>query len=284
MEEADALYALAPETFVAARNALAKQLRKESRKLDATTVLALRRPSAAAWALNQVARTEPALVTRAIEAGVELRAASEGAGAGDPSGLRAATKTERQAANEVVQAAAAHLGGRVDAQRSALLATLRVAALDGDVAGQLERGVLSTDHEQPGFGFGLEVDGSPVAPRPARAPKEAAQKKPTLSQAALRVVPDLAPDDDDAAGAEAEAEQAKVAEEQAVAAKAERAAERLRLKERAGRQRTADRLAREAARLVHAAEATEAEAQQARAEADEAVRAAGAAAEAVGRA
>lgn len=282
MEEADELYALAPEAFVAARDALAKRLRKEGRKNDASIVAALRRPSVGAWALNQVARTDPTLAAAAIEAGVRLRTASEGAGEGDPSGLRAATKAERQAANDVVNAAAAHLGDRVDAQRSALLATIRVAALDGDVADQLSRGVLPADQDQPGFGFGLEVDDSPAAPRPTRAPKKTA-KKTSRSKAALRAVPDLESDDDEAA--DAEAKKAKAADEQAAAAtaaKAERTAERLRLKERAGRQRTADRLAREAARLVTAAEAAEAEAQQARAEADQAVEAATTAAEAVG--
>ena len=48
-----ALYALSPAKFVAARDALARQLGAEG-KPDAARVKALRRPTIAAWLLNAV--------------------------------------------------------------------------------------------------------------------------------------------------------------------------------------------------------------------------------------
>ena len=73
VDELDALYGLAPEEFVAARDALARRLRKEGRREEAAEVAARRRPSAAAWALNQVARQAPAVVEAALAAGRALR-------------------------------------------------------------------------------------------------------------------------------------------------------------------------------------------------------------------
>ena len=90
--------------------ALVKELKADGRKDDAAAVAKLRRPSVAAWALNQVAREQPDLVEAAIDAGEQLRAASDAAVAGRPGELRAATAAERTAANAVVKAAAAHLG------------------------------------------------------------------------------------------------------------------------------------------------------------------------------
>jgi hypothetical protein len=245
-DEVDELFGVRPEEFVATRTALAKQLRADGRKDEAAAVAKLRRPSAAAWALNQVARGQPALVAAAIDAGEELRAASERAVAGRPDELRAATAAERAAADAVVKAAAPHLGARADALGPVLLATLRVAALDGAVADELRRGVLVGDHEQPGFGFGLEVDDSPIVRRPPKKPK-------------LRAVPDLAPEPEEDPEAAARATAARAAA---------REAERARRKERAARQRTAERLTKEATRLAKEADDAEAEAQTARSSAD----------------
>jgi hypothetical protein len=52
------LYALAPEEFVAARNARVKELTAAGDKDLAAQVKALRKPTVAIWALNQLSRTE----------------------------------------------------------------------------------------------------------------------------------------------------------------------------------------------------------------------------------
>ncbi|HEY9559126.1 MAG TPA: hypothetical protein VIR58_20485, partial [Acidimicrobiales bacterium] len=175
IESADDLYTLDPSEFVTARNALAKQMRKEGRREDASAVAKLRRPPATAWALNITAREHPDLVVDALEAGQELRAATEAAVGGDASGLRSATASERAAADRLLSAASAHLGdGREGRER--MSATLRAAAVDEDVADQLRRGVLADDHEASGFGFatGFEVGEAPSRPRkaPARTKKK----------------------------------------------------------------------------------------------------------------
>src|SRR3954447_5553923 len=249
------LYALDPSEFTAARNALAKELKAAGDKDGAAAVAKLRKPSAGAWALNRVAREEPDLIEAAIDAGLALRSASDDAMAGDASGLKAATADDRAASAAVVKAASPHLGARTEALRQSLVATLRVAALDRDVARQLRLGILTTELEQPGFGFGVEAGEGPVAPKATKATKAA--KKPKL-----RAVPDLPPDD------EPEKPDPEELERQKAERAAARAEERQRKKELAAAVRNAERLAREATRLAKEADDVEAEAAAARSPAD----------------
>ena len=94
----DGLYALDPGEFVAARNELARRLRKEGQKQLAGEVAKLRRPSPAAWAVNQLARRHGDELERLVRAGEELRAAQERALAGGaPAELRQATRARREA-------------------------------------------------------------------------------------------------------------------------------------------------------------------------------------------
>jgi hypothetical protein len=250
MEPAD-LYALPPDDFTAARNALAKDLKAAGDKDGAAEVSKLRRPSVGAHALNQVAREQPKLIEAALTAGIALREASEAAASGDASGLREATAAERAAAQLVAKAAKPHLGSRGDALVPALLATLRAGALDEDVAEQLRTGTLSSEHEQAGLGFGLEAGGAPAAPRRgAKAtPKKSARPK-------LKVVPDLP-----------EPSPEELAQEKAARAEA-RAAERQHKKDLAAAEKNATRLEREATRLAKEADEAEADAQAARRAAD----------------
>ena len=268
MTGVDELYAVRPEEFVATRNALAKELKAGGAKEDAAAVAKLRRPSPTAWALNQVARNDADLVAAALDAGERLRVASDDAVAGRPEGLREATAAERAAGAAVAKAAGALLGARASSLQNAVLGTLRAAALDATVADELRRGVLTTEHEQSGFGFGLDLGDAPVVERTSRPAKKATPRP------ALRAVPDLEPDD--------EAEDDTAAREEAKAARAAaREAERRRKKEQAARQRTADRLAKEASRLAREADDAEALAVEARQRADDARGRAEQAAEAV---
>ena len=58
------LYALAPDEFVAARNAAAKSSKQAGRKDDAAALAALRKPSVIQHALNQAAHRDPATARR----------------------------------------------------------------------------------------------------------------------------------------------------------------------------------------------------------------------------
>lgn len=281
-DDADALYDLEPSEFTAARNALAKRLRAEKRREEATLVGSLRRPSPAAWALNQVARRSPEVIEAALEAIEALQAATDAAVAGQAGDLRAATAAERAATNEVVDAAREHLTGRTEGLRQALVSTLRAAGSDPDVAAELRAGTLSSEHDPAGFGFGSDLGGfemAAAAPAPAE-PKAVTKPKPAGSSKRS------AAEDKDAARKAAAAEKAAAKARAEAAKEAQRLARVAeRLEQAAGRaERTAQvaddgaTLAEEAARDARAeadeakerAAAARADADRARTEADEA--------------
>jgi hypothetical protein len=151
--EAAALYAVDPADFIAARSALAKELKAAGQKDVAAVVAKLRKPSPAAWALNQVARTQPELVTAALAATHALREASDAAVGGDASGFREAAAAERSATRALADEAADLLGPRGVDLRLQLEGTVRAAALDEEVAEELGAGVLTSHHDASGFGF-----------------------------------------------------------------------------------------------------------------------------------
>jgi hypothetical protein len=72
---ADELYALPRDEFTQARNAAAKQAREHGHREMAEQIGALRRPSAAAWVANQLAREQPKEIRALVELGDGLREA-----------------------------------------------------------------------------------------------------------------------------------------------------------------------------------------------------------------
>jgi hypothetical protein len=185
-DEADDLYALDPSEFVAARNELVRRLKADDRRDDAATVARLRRPTPSAWALNVVARQEPELVQRALAVGSELRAATEAAVGGDAEAFRKTIADDQTASGAVVDAAQRVLGDRGPALATKISGTLRAAILDDDVADELRRGVLDTEHEGSGFGFGEGIAAAPTsrartkaasAAQPSRQDERAAKRK-----------------------------------------------------------------------------------------------------------
>jgi hypothetical protein len=161
--ELQALYAVRPEDFVQARTDLVRRLRKDGRRDDADIAAKLRRPSATAAALNQVAREEPQLLETLLREGGRLRDAMQRAVQGNADDVRPSQLAERRAADAVVGAARRRLeqlGQRdSDAAAQRINNTLRAAALDESLAQRLRRGMLDTDVVASGFGFGgLEFD------------------------------------------------------------------------------------------------------------------------------
>src|SRR5919204_6251280 len=106
MEEDD-LYGLPLEEFTAQRDALAKQLRKDGDGEAAARVKALRKPTLAAWAVNQVIRTQPKAARELAAAGEALRKAQSAlvSGKGSADKLRAASDRERAAVDDLLEAA-----------------------------------------------------------------------------------------------------------------------------------------------------------------------------------
>ena len=100
----DELFGLPPEEFVAARDDLARRLRREGEPEAAKQVKALRRPPLSAWAVNQLARRPGEGLGPLLAAGERLRAAHQAALAGEGAAeLRAAAKAERDAVAGLVR-------------------------------------------------------------------------------------------------------------------------------------------------------------------------------------
>lgn len=172
----DDLYAAEPEEFVAARNALAKQLKAAGDKDTAAEVAKLRRPPVSAWALNQVARSRPDEIEAVMTAAADLAGALA-----DPAGadLRAIQRAFRSAIEAVVRTTldVVSSSGRNPSPglQQAIQATLQAAAVDDGIALALRSGVLAEDEPAPGFLFVESDVASPARPATARATKPAAK-------------------------------------------------------------------------------------------------------------
>ena len=159
----DELFSLDPSEFVAARDALAAQLRADGETAAAKEVKALRRPSTAAWAVNQVARQHPELVVAVVAAGRELAAAL---GSGDRDALRRATAQRRETVTAATRAATALVG---DQHRDDIADTFEAAASDDGAAASVTSGRL-TRTLTPTAVFAPLGD-VPVPPPPAAEPR-----------------------------------------------------------------------------------------------------------------
>jgi hypothetical protein len=173
---ADDLYALPPDEFTRARNERAKALRKEGKREEADAVKELRKPTVAAWALNQLARRRAKGVERLLAAGEELRAAQEEllAGGDRKAFQSAATKERDEVAGLTDEAAelAAEAGERpTPALREKISETLHAAALDEETGEELRAGRLVRERAAIG-GFGGMTAAPPARGRERKAPKE----------------------------------------------------------------------------------------------------------------
>jgi hypothetical protein len=282
-----ALRDVAPEQFVAARDAVVRRLRAGGDKAAAARVAKLRRPALAVWVLNQVARTQPEAVEGLLGAGLELRGAMERALDGDASGLRLARDQERAAVDAVVAAADRRLAEAgfpaTDVLHQRMAATLRAAIVDETVAARLRQGALDQEYDAPGFGMDAlsapltlarAEPRSPVAPSPvAPSPGGPTPGGPTpVAPSPAGPLPVGPLDGPDAAADRARRRSEARREADRLTARAEALvaeADRLAL--------DAGRLTAEAARLAGEANQAGERADQARRQADAAVAAAGAA-------
>lgn len=177
MDEVTAeLYGLDPKDFVPARNDLARRLRKAGDRGAAAEVAKLRRPSPAAWAVNQLARRHRSEVEELVRLGEALRAAQDGALSGArPGDLRQAGRARRDAVSRLAATAEAFLeerGGGAGVHAREVAATLEAASLDAEAATAVLAGRLSEELRPPsGFGaFDPSDTVAPPAPRPAVSP------------------------------------------------------------------------------------------------------------------
>jgi hypothetical protein len=156
------LYGLAANDYTKARNARAKELRQESPEL-AAAVAKLPKPTAAAAAVNRLARDEPSEIRALVQAGKRLREAQEGAVAGKwGADLQEAVREHRSALDRVQrEARRLRLSNNV-LERA--VATVRAASVDPELQPLLERGLLAHEVEASGF----SIDPGLVAPVPSK--------------------------------------------------------------------------------------------------------------------
>ena len=175
--EIDRLYALPLEEFTAERDALAKRLRKEGDRDEADSVKALKKPSVAAWAVNQVRRDRPDDVRELIDVTDELHRVYAGlSAAGARERLSEAADMQRDLIRRLVRCAQQLLeaGGHGASEQTLgkVADTLRAAALDDELREQVAAGRVVKEQRAAGLGP-LES----LPPPPRKAAKKAKPKK-----------------------------------------------------------------------------------------------------------
>jgi hypothetical protein len=198
----DDLYGLALDRFIPERASLVRELRSGGERERAAVVAALRKPSVAAWAVNQLIRTQRREVDELFAAGDALRDVQAGVlgGNADARDLRSAAEQERAAVAALVATARGLLssgGHELSAATVERVAeTLHAAALDDEARGQVSEGRLVRELRHVGLGAGLggavapSPPGRPAADRPAKTARDGgaggAKKAPARDAAADR--------------------------------------------------------------------------------------------------
>lgn len=149
--EPDDLYGLPLEEFTAARDALAKQ-RPEAK--------GLRKPSSAAYAVNQLARRHPGELDSFLAAAAQLRHAQLRGG-----DFQSAVREERGALEQLLKLAGEYTAAT---QIPRVRQTLQAAAADEEAAASVRAGRLERELEPAGFGS-LVSGPAPAQRKPQRA-------------------------------------------------------------------------------------------------------------------
>lgn len=171
------LYGRPLSEFIAARKAAAddagdKELAKQ--------VKALRKPSAAAWAVNALAREQADLIEEVVELGEQLRDAQADADGSRTRLLdRARRDLTRQALDEAAQLAKTS-GGTLSEQAAAgVEETLRAAMTDPDAANAVQDGLLVTTFSASPFEPVDLTDVVAIPPEGARPRTKKVKQGPT---------------------------------------------------------------------------------------------------------
>lgn len=165
------LYGLPLEEFTAQRNALARELRGARRRDQAAAVSKLRKPSVAAWAVNQLTRTQQRDVAALFEAGDALQQAQEEVlnRRGDAASLRRRVEAERAVVRQLANKARGLLnrdGHELTAARIEQVSeTLHAAALDPDARAKIQSGCLERELRHVGLGGLGPLTGAAPAPK-----------------------------------------------------------------------------------------------------------------------
>jgi hypothetical protein len=182
---ADQLYAADPAEFTDRRSDLVAQARADGDQAAARAIGALRKPTRAAWVVNQLARADPDAVARLGRLGDELRAAESALDGGK---LRELSQTRRELLGQLARQAldGAGVTDPPDALQQEVTGTLNAALADPQVAARVGQGQLAKSVQPAGFGFGLAAgddDGHDDAePSPPPAARDRAERKQQAAQ------------------------------------------------------------------------------------------------------
>lgn len=161
-DAADELYALPPDEFVEARNALAKKVKSEGAGDVAARIKALRKPTLAAWLTNRLARQHPDEVAQLAELGERMRKAMSGM---DGAALRELTSERKKQVDTLLKAArkiAKDAGQKASPDLIETIAgSLEAAIADPRAAEELLAAHLSHGLQHVGFGA-VDDDGEPA--------------------------------------------------------------------------------------------------------------------------
>lgn len=191
-EAVDELYALPLDEFTPRRDELAKELRATAKRDGAAWVKALPKPSAAAWLVNQLARTQKSDARRMLEKGDALRVAQERALARQASReeLARATQEHAEAMRTLLSKAPGFLDRRgappsqITLERAA--ETLRAILLDDAVRAAFAAGRLTREHRTAGLGFAVSGRATVAPASPAKSTKPGKRPKGDASAAAAK--------------------------------------------------------------------------------------------------
>jgi hypothetical protein len=192
-EATDRLYGVDLDEFSAERTRLAKELREEGRREDAAQVGKLRKPTIAAWALNQLVRRNRREVDLLLHAGHRLRQSQAGVvRGGKRDSFEQARQTEAEAVRLLGREAEALLraerGGASEAVVDQVVRGLRAAAVSDEGREHLARGDFVRPPEgESGFDLLSGLVGElPKRPPPAKQRRDDARRAKAELQEARR--------------------------------------------------------------------------------------------------
>jgi hypothetical protein len=178
LPEAEKLFAVAPDRFVAERKALAETLRKDGRAEDAAAIEGLRKPTMVVTAVNRAARDRPKAARGAADAAVSLKEAQVG---GDQDAFRKAVGELDDALDLLADVALAHVApqgkGASEAMRRRVRDLLRSAVADDEAREALARGALTEELDAPGFSTFAGMTVQPTTRKKKAGPTRAEQRE-----------------------------------------------------------------------------------------------------------
>ena len=178
--DADELYQLPPEEFLAARERAAKSAKGQGDAAGAKALAALRKPSMSAWLVNRLAAEQGELLDQLLALGPALAEAQVRGRAAD---LRALGAQRRQLVEAVTETAASAAGRAITAGvREEVAATLEAALADTASAEAVRSRRLVRALSYAGFGT-VDLAGAVAEPpgtAPGRSSRPEGERPPSL--------------------------------------------------------------------------------------------------------